>query len=115
MLDNDYAADEFPTNTPIENLQVTIAHEYFHAVQFGYDIAEDPWFLEATAAWVEDIMYDRVDDNLQYLRQSPLRMPRTPMDTFGRRLPLRHLDLLPLPLRAATTSCRAGSRPSSAT
>ncbi len=83
VLDNDYAADEFPTNTPIENLQVTIAHEYFHAVQFGYDIAEDPWFLEATAAWVEDIMYDQVDDNVQYLRQSPLRMPRTPMDTFG--------------------------------
>ena len=83
VLDNDYAADEFPTNTPIENLQVTVAHEYFHAVQFGYDIAEDSWFLEATAAWVEDIMYDSVDDNLQYLRQSPLRLPRVPMDTFG--------------------------------
>ena len=83
VLDNDYALDEFPTNTPIENLKVTIAHEYFHAVQFGYDIAEDSWFLEATAAWVEDEMYDGVDDNLQYLRQSPLRLPRVPMDTFG--------------------------------
>lgn len=41
VLDNDYAKSEFPTNTPGENLQVTLAHEYFHAVQFAYDIAED--------------------------------------------------------------------------
>ncbi len=83
VVDDDYAANEFPTNTALENLQVTVAHEYFHAVQFGYDIDEDSWFLEATAAWVEDEMYDNVDDNLQYLRQSPLRLPRVPMDTFG--------------------------------
>lgn len=83
VIDNDYSRAEFPTNTPTENLQVTLAHEYFHAVQFGYDIAEDSWFLEATAAWVEDEMYTGVNDNLQYLRQSPLRLPRVPMDTFG--------------------------------
>lgn len=83
VLDDDYAASEFPTNTALENLQVTVAHEYFHAVQFGYDIAEDSWFLEATAVWAEDELYDAVDDNLQYLRQSPLRFPRVPMDTFG--------------------------------
>ena len=83
MVDDDYAPSEFPTNTALENLQVTVAHEYFHAVQFGYDIADDSWFLEATAAWVEDEMYDNVNDNLQYLRQSPLRLPRVPMDTFG--------------------------------
>ena len=28
-------------------------------------------------------MYTNVNDNLQYLRQSPLRFPRVPMDTFG--------------------------------
>ena len=83
VVDDDYAANEFPTNTALENLQVTVAHEYFHAVQFGYDIDEDSWFLEATAAWVEDEMYDNVNDNLQYLEQSPLRLPRVPMDTFG--------------------------------
>ncbi|GAA4682472.1 MXAN_6640 family putative metalloprotease [Nocardioides nanhaiensis] len=80
VVDNDYAG--FPTNTPTENLQVTVAHEFFHAVQFGYDIAEDLWFLEGTAAWVEDEMYDGVDDNLQYLRASPLREPTVPLDTF---------------------------------
>ena len=38
VLDDDYARSEFgPTNTPRENLQVTAAHEFFHAVQFAYD------------------------------------------------------------------------------
>ena len=83
VVDDDYAANEFPTNTSIENLQVTVAHEFFHAVQFGYDFREDSWFLEGTAAWAEDEFFDNVDDNLQYLPQSPLRQPKVPLDTFG--------------------------------
>jgi hypothetical protein len=82
VLDNDYSASEFPTNTPTENLQVTAAHEYFHAIQYAYDRYEDSWLLEATAACVEDELYDGVDDNLQYLRSSQLRSPGTPLDTF---------------------------------
>ncbi|MCW2852921.1 MAG: hypothetical protein JWM84_2585 [Nocardioides sp.] len=82
VVDNDYQRSEFPVNTPLENLQVTVAHEYFHAVQYAYDFAEDAWFLEATAAWVEDEMYDDVDDNRQYLAASPLRQPRKSMDRF---------------------------------
>lgn len=41
VVDNDYAVEEFGVrNTPLENLQVTVAHEYFHAVQFAYDFYE---------------------------------------------------------------------------
>jgi hypothetical protein len=83
-LDNNYSAAEFPTNTPLENLQVTVAHEYFHATQYAYDRYEDSWLLEATATWAEDEMYDAVDDNRQYLATSQLTRPRTPLDTFGR-------------------------------
>ncbi|MCW2842407.1 MAG: hypothetical protein JWN22_323 [Nocardioides sp.] len=82
VLDNDYAPDEFPTNTPVENLEVTAAHEYFHAVQFAYDAFEDGWFMEATATWAEDELYDAVDDNLQYLPSGPQANPRTPLDAF---------------------------------
>ncbi len=80
VLDNDYSRAEFPTNSPTENLQVTVAHEYFHAVQFGYDLAEDAWLLEATAAWVEDELFDEVDDNVQYLARSPLSHATKPLD-----------------------------------
>src|SRR5690242_18933071 len=54
VLDDDYAPSEFPTNTPTENLEVTAAHEFFHAIQFAYDAAEDAWMMEGTAAWMED-------------------------------------------------------------
>ena len=81
VLDNDYLG--FPMNTPLENLQVTAAHEYYHAVQFAYDIQEDGWFMEATAAWAEDEIYDGVDDNVQYLASSPIKHPQRSMDKFG--------------------------------
>jgi hypothetical protein len=79
VLDADYAG--FP-RTPIENFQVTIAHEYYHATQFAYDIADDPWFQEATAAWAEDELYPTINDNYQYLADSPITHPGKAMDTF---------------------------------
>ena len=82
VLDNDFNAAQFPANTPLENLQVTAAHEYFHAVQFAYDAFEDRWFMEATATWAEDELFDGVDDNLQYLVNSPLTRPDRALDTF---------------------------------
>jgi len=83
VLDDDYA--NFASNTPRENLQVTAAHEYFHAVQFAYDIGEDGWFMEATATWAEDELYDRVNDNRQYLDYSPITRPAASMDQFDGR------------------------------
>jgi hypothetical protein len=84
VVDNDYNPAVFgPANTPLENLQVTMAHEYFHATQFAYDAADDGWAMEATAAWVEDEVYDNVDDNVQYLFDSPLTDRKRSMDKFG--------------------------------
>ena len=54
-------------NTELENIQVTAAHEYFHAVQFGYDGWEESWVMEATAVQMEEIVYDDVNDCYQYL------------------------------------------------
>lgn len=82
-IDNDFSAAEFgDRNTPEENQQVTLAHEYFHAVQFAYDSFEDPWFMEATATWAEDELFDSVNDNLQYLPSGQLGKPNVPLDTF---------------------------------
>jgi hypothetical protein len=82
VLDNDYRKREFPVHTPIQNMQVTAAHEYFHAVQFGYDVGEDNWFMEGTATWVEDEVFDRVNDNRFYLPDGPLGHPQIPLNTF---------------------------------
>lgn len=80
VLDDDYSRRQFPAETPGQNLKVTAAHEFFHAVQFAYDAWEDPWFMESTSTWVEDEIYDAINDNRFYLSQSPLRMPSLPLD-----------------------------------
>jgi hypothetical protein len=68
VLDNDYPQElfEFP---PQESLQITLAHEYFHAIQLGYfDCStEQRWFMELTATWMEDQVYGQIDDWFRYL------------------------------------------------
>jgi hypothetical protein len=80
VVDNNYSEPIFGAHTPLENLQVTLAHEFFHAVQFAYDIGEDAWLMEGTATWMEDQIYDGIDDNRQYLVDSQLRQPNLPLD-----------------------------------
>ena len=82
VLDNDFSASQFPGANGIPALEVTAAHEFFHAVQAAYDWYEDNWFLESTATWMEEVVYDNINDNRQYLGSSPLRQPFVPMD-FG--------------------------------
>lgn len=79
VLDDDFSSDQFGA-TPMSALRVTAAHEFFHAVQFSYDWAEDPWLTEGTAAWVEDEVYSSINDNRQYLKISSLVRPDLPLD-----------------------------------
>jgi hypothetical protein len=68
VLDNDYEPFEFPHTTQGRDLKVTLAHEYNHILQFGYDAYEDPWFAESSAVWMEDQVYNGIDDYLRYVR-----------------------------------------------
>ncbi|MBS1878805.1 MAG: hypothetical protein JST31_04785 [Actinobacteria bacterium] len=68
VLDNDYSPFEFPGTKPINDLKVTLAHEYDHILQFGYDAYQDPWFAESTAVWMEDQVYNDLNDYLRYER-----------------------------------------------
>ncbi len=73
VVDDDFARRQFPgTATGVRALRVTAAHEFFHAVQYAYDWLEDRWFMEGTAAWIEDEVYNGINDNRQYLKTSPL-------------------------------------------
>ncbi len=60
-----------PWLTP-EYLQITIGHELFHYIQFHYDPAFSYDYQgvnlgESTAVWMEDELYDDVDDYVNYL------------------------------------------------
>ena len=79
-VDNDYAEGVFDNHSPRQNLEVTLAHEFFHAVQFGYDSYEDAWLMEGTATWMEDQVYTHINDNRQYLSTSQLVSPWVPLD-----------------------------------
>lgn len=78
VLDNDMAGFG---SAPLSSLAATAAHELFHAVQYNYDVAEDRWFMEASATWVEEQVFDDVDDNRQFLTVGQLGDPLTPLDS----------------------------------
>lgn len=80
VLDNDYSAFEFPRTDPLADLQVTFAHEYNHILQFGYDAYQDPWFAEASATWMEDQVFNGIDDYLRYVRRW-VKLWETPLTT----------------------------------
>jgi hypothetical protein len=62
----------FPPNQDPEGdvlgaLKVTIAHEFYHAIQFAYDVGEEIYFMESSATWMEEMVFPEVDDNYNYL------------------------------------------------
>ncbi len=79
-VDNDFSTAQFGSSGGPDALRVTAAHELFHAVQFAYDFLEDAWLMEGTAAWVEDVVFDEINDNYQYLETSALAIPHVPLD-----------------------------------
>ncbi len=78
-LDRNY--DDLPqyVDRPLDAIRVTAAHEYFHAVQFGIDFTESEtygsgagaisarYWMEMSATWMEEQMYDNLNDYYNYL------------------------------------------------
>jgi len=65
-VENDFYG--FKETPPLQALMVTSAHEYFHAVQVGYRYREeDVFFMEMCSTWMEDFVYDEVNDYRLYL------------------------------------------------
>jgi hypothetical protein len=78
VLDNDYDPFQYPGTKPLADLQVTFAHEYCHILQMGYDAYQDAWMAESTAVWMEDRVYNGIDDYLRYVRRW-VHLYRTPL------------------------------------
>ena len=64
---NSYSGSQFTEHTEIDNIKVTAVHEFFHAIQFGYNCWEQYWFMEATAVWSEDELYNDINDLYRYM------------------------------------------------
>jgi hypothetical protein len=75
-VDNDYLDPVYQnalggplttTQKALQSLQITAAHEYHHAIQYGYNFFFDVWYAEATSTWQEDELYDGVNQLYNYL------------------------------------------------
>jgi hypothetical protein len=75
-LDNNYQSIAIYANRPLDAVRVTVAHEFFHAVQFGIDFTEKEnpfqanarqYWMEMSAVWMEEEMYDDINDYYVYL------------------------------------------------
>jgi Bacterial Ig-like domain/Family of unknown function (DUF6055) len=83
VIDNDFQASEFPGyGSPTVPLEVTLAHEFNHILQFNYDAIQDTWMLESTAVWMEGMVYPAAFDYLQYL-PGWVQLWQLPLTTFS--------------------------------
>jgi hypothetical protein len=82
VVDDDYASI-YPT-AGAEGLKVTAAHEFFHAIQFAYDTLEERFFMEISSTWMEDVVYDGINDYYYYIQNSGsiFRHPERSLTTF---------------------------------
>lgn len=93
VVRNDYSAYSGHEDR-LDNLRATAAHEFFHAIHMGYDASEfefddpddpntyRPYWMEMSAVWMEEMVYDGVDDYLGYL-SSFFNHPNWSLKTFG--------------------------------
>jgi hypothetical protein len=70
-VDNDYT---HTATRGLDGLRITLAHEFFHLVELGYNMqyGEDGYFdaqffMEAACTYVEDLVYDGINDYYNYL------------------------------------------------
>lgn len=72
-IDNDFSTVYTPSRG-IQGLKVTAAHEFHHAIQLGsYGTwMNERYFYEITSTWMEEMVYDEVNDYYQYLSGDPV-------------------------------------------
>ena len=81
----DFPFNDDPDGDVLGALRVTVAHELKHAIQRMYtNWIEDNW-LELDATWIEDIVYDDVNDYYNFVRLpgSPFTAPGVPLKSGG--------------------------------
>jgi hypothetical protein len=69
VIDNDYQEIQYASKG-YPALRVTTAHEFFHVIQFAYrlELNQLIWWMEQSATWMEDRIWDDVNDYLIYLQ-----------------------------------------------
>ena len=82
-MDNDFSKGEFGYPDPQIPLEVTIAHEYNHVLQFRVDARTDGWLFESTAVWSEDRVFPNDNDYVSSYLRTFASTPQVPITNFA--------------------------------
>lgn len=66
-IDRSFTSSIYGSYTPLTSLRITAAHEFHHAIQFGYNAYFDTSFAEMTSTWIEDEVYDSGNQLYSYI------------------------------------------------
>ncbi len=82
-VDNDFS--EYYFYSPgLNGLKVSAAHEFHHAIQFGYNVRQtDFFFYEMTSTWMEEYVYPEINDYRQYLNEFFADVSNTPFNYYN--------------------------------
>jgi len=59
--------DDFGYSDRTLPMKVTSAHEFFHSIHMAYNAYAGSWFMENCSTWMEDVLWDSINDNYFYL------------------------------------------------
>ena len=86
QIDNDYIGyDSKFELTPLQIMQITVAHEYFHAIQWGYEanLSNNKYFYEMSSMWFEDVIIPNGNDYLDGWVEPLLNSPDLAINNIG--------------------------------
>ena len=88
-IDNDYGPQSEKSNfnlSPIQIMRISLAHEYFHGIQWGYEDNHVPneYFYEMTSMWFEDVLIPDGNDYLDGWADPLLDNPTADFDNTGK-------------------------------
>jgi len=86
QIDNDYVGFDSKFDlAPIEIMRITVGHEYFHGIQWGYEenLGNNAYFYEMTSMWFEDVLIPNGNDYLDGWADNLLDDPTADFDNTG--------------------------------
>jgi len=86
QIDNDYEGyDSIFNLTPLQIMRISVGHEYFHGIQWGYEenLLNNAYFYEMTSMWFEDVLIPDGNDYLDGWVEPLLNNPTLDFNNIG--------------------------------
>ena len=87
-IDNDYLGSAFDSDycaSQIDKMKISVAHEFFHAIQRSYrpnSATDHDFLLEMSSMWFEDLMVENCNDYLSFVDALSYSIFRNPSQQF---------------------------------